>query len=329
MFIMRHRRLVLGITLIAINAGLFAALVALTSGSSMREELVPYGWNAASIVRSVERRGDLNDNKWKYLMLLMVGAEAAERHRGRLTYIDQALSRFTSSPLRVVLVTDQRTAANLRLKNVVTVDDGSYDIHRAFRIVPYHNHGGIAVIDRNERVDFRSFNVPRADESRQLLEKYATGTIEYAMTDAAVSDLFPIGGMLPLEGLTSVATGTATSQREAFADGDLVVIFAASCAECQVGTYLNTLEELVSRDRGANRFAFVFDLSLQSSALKQRISASPMLRRSYLASVTRGPATGYDTRSHALDAPVVIALSDGGRIARVLSLTQFELASVQ
>src|SRR5262245_57422675 len=227
--------------LIAANILLLVGLSTMTTNRVPREVLVPFGHDASNVLSRLPADKDSSSPAWQYLMVLMVEDDAVTRNRGRLTFIDEVYRTLKGRQLRIVLATNRRSFDILKPGSIEFVDDGDGGVHRAFNVVPGHGHGGIAVLKRTGEVNFRDFSVPDVDQARQLVEKYATGTISYAVNTASLMELFPVGSTFPNLRLTSVATGRETDSASELIGRQRVVLFAAACGECQFRSHIATL----------------------------------------------------------------------------------------
>lgn len=246
----------------------------------------------------------------------------------RLRYLNVLHQRYASQGLKIVGVSDGTESQTKRLSEEAEiafplVSDEGFELHRAFRIHPAHQHGGVIVLDRQGRIDFYTLIFLHEDELRQLAEKYALGEISYNPIEAGLATRFKVGAPLPELSVSSIDGRKHLMLGKAQAADLALVIFNASCSSCQLAQFINELgsfQDKLSREHPYHRLVVVFTPNFDRAMLAAYQRAGALPGSTYL--LENGTFwSEYATRyNEAAIRPTVIMTGKSGEIVAVHSL---------
>jgi hypothetical protein len=223
--------------------------------------------------------------------LAFVGTDS-DRLRPRLRFLESMAQRYGNSAVKIAVVTESSrpTEADFRkqfdVPTLPVVHDVSADIQRELHIGANHRHGGIAVVSKSGTLEFRAASLLNDDQIRQLIEKYATGTVNYSAIDDTVSSQFVIGSTLPMWPVVSAASGASSTLKDvAGRRSTATVVLTAECATCQLTELGVAVNGLAASLKASNRAVLLLvNDSIPLATLQAHIKNHSLPAETYIVS---------------------------------------------
>jgi hypothetical protein len=313
--------------LIVLNLSLFGYLTWSYSRSAPPAvEVAPYGYQSSQLITTTRSLTPLADNNWSHLILIFAGNATIERHADKLAFLSDFADSLTSPSVRFAWVRPRGASSpSTWTKKIEEIPDRDDSLHRDFKVVPGHSHGALLVVDKTGRVDFRVPSIPQPDIIRQVVEKYAFGTISYDASTRAVAEFLPLGSKFPTVELQHVLRGDRVGTEGLLGQYDRIVLLTAACQECQFHQNLRRITALYTTTRRtpkSGRIVVLVDRGFNVSAVRHEIQAGRFPPDSYITSLRDLFGVSTNTRVPALEEPVVVTLNKAQRVRTLATLQE-------
>ncbi|MGI9107608.1 MAG: hypothetical protein ACR2G4_15325 [Pyrinomonadaceae bacterium] len=243
-------------------------------------------------------------------------------HLKSIKYADVLLQRYRSSGLQVFLVTDaqQPEVQALSEREVLSVPvlfDRSSLLRLLLRAPAHYEH--TFLITSDGQVIFSFAGAAPEDFTRQIVEKYVVGTIDYSRDQA--KQYYRIGEVLPDIRVAPVAGGTVQTLAPRNAE---IVLISARCTACQLHAYMQRYRELTNSKPGSKPRFLIFSRRFPRQELLTDLTEGGVAIDSvYLAREPLGDLDNeYRTKSGDAEMAVVVSVDAQGRIEHVQALDE-------
>ena len=243
-------------------------------------------------------------------------------HLKPIKYGNVLLQRYNSRGLRVFLVTDaQQNEVEIMVEREALTIPVLYDRNSVLRLLlrapDYYEH--TFLLTSEGKVVFSLAGAPSEDLTRQIVEKYVVGKIDYSHDSA--QQHYRIGETLPNIRVASVASGPVQDLAPRDAE---VVLISARCTSCQLHAYMQRYRELAGASTHSKpRFLVFSGRFSQQELLTDLTEGGVAIDRVYIAREPLGDLDSeYRTKSDDAELAVVVGVDAQGRIESVRSLDE-------
>jgi hypothetical protein len=213
------------------------------SADFKRENLPPYDLQLQALPEGLfaQLKPD-----WRLLLLSVINVNRPDL---KLHYMDVLYRKYRDHGLEIISVHEgtpqqvQNIKQQFRLSFPVLNDANKY-VQRAVGIDASHSHGGIVVIDSNLRVKFSSYQIPKEDDLRILVEKHLLNHVDYAYHNPQPYDFFRPGNRIPTLQVQSLNSNSVDALESKDLAGKRLAVFLADCAPCKLANYIKQLADL-------------------------------------------------------------------------------------
>ncbi len=299
-----------------------ARVIILANGETPLE----YGDRIApnALRHALEQVGRHNDLNQQSHLLFYFMRPSHFSHLKSIKYGDVLLQRYHSRGLQVFLVTDAQqqevqTLVEREALSMPVLYDRNSVLRLLLRAPDYYEHTYLLTSDG--KVVFSLAGAPSEDLTRQIVEKYVVGTIDYSRDSA--KQHYRVGATLPDIRVASVAGGPA--QMLAPRDAEVVLI-SARCTACQLHAYVQRYRELTNSSvHSKTRFLVFSGRFSRQELLTDLTEGGVAIDRVYLAREPLGDFDNeYRTKSDDAELAVVVSVDAQGRIESVRSLDELK-----
>jgi hypothetical protein len=230
----KPRRWLNPFVLISLNAAA-AGIIAYhwsASANAISEEPIPVGGAIPS--SALEPLYHALPGEWTHAVVLFKANRSPER-----AYVDGLRDALGLSTVRLLKVDDSGIRGSASTRDAGP--RGTAAIRRGLHVPAGHEHDSTVIVARDGHVVFWLASGVSDDELRLLTERYGRGYVDLAPRESRIAERFEIGAGWPwMEARTFEAAPKPLHALRAAT----VVIFAAGCASCELGSYLIRLREL-------------------------------------------------------------------------------------
>lgn len=289
--------------------------------------LLPYDYQINELPKDILNNIDPN---WKLILLTAIDPETPS---DKLYYLDILSRKYKDRGLEVVIIHNRKSQQDSDIKNrfrlsFPVISDDSSNLKNFFHIGIGSSKEGVIIIssDKDKRVKFSDFRVPKEDETRILVEKYLNdGRIDYSYYTPKPLEFFRRGQSIPPIKLKALDN----SEEQVFESGDFrgktLILFLADCSSCKLPGYVKRLAEL-EKDKALTNDSLIaiFPSSVPIEKLKAQVSGETVSSKIY---ILRGDVQNLQdeaaTRSQTSGTePLLIQFDKRGIVSLVSKLNQ-------
>jgi peroxiredoxin len=212
------------------------------------EHLYQYGHQFQMLPKQIAGLSEVAEKDWKVLLVAIINQQNPSP---RLQYLEALHQKLRGQGLRIVGVQagisangeDPRRRFSLSFPIVM---DSDSRIQSEFHMYGSHSHShdGLFILTSELQVRFSSFQIPKEDHLRMLVEKYLLGSIDYSYHGSPLRELFSRGKRAPLLTVRALTSNKVTRLKMDEIKGKKIVLLLSDCATCQVEGYIKQLGKL-------------------------------------------------------------------------------------
>jgi hypothetical protein len=218
------------------------------------ERLYQYGYQFQRLPKQIAELPGVAEKDWQ---LLVVATINQQKPSPRLRYLEALHQQLRGQGLRVVGVQagtssdGENTRRQFGFSFPIVIDSDSR-LQSEFHVYgsPSHSHDGLFILTSDLRVRFSSFQIPKEDYLRMLIEKYLLGEIDYSYHGSPLRDLFARGKRVPPLTVRALNSNKVTKLNINETKGKKIALLLSDCATCQVEGYAEQLGNLQQAENG-------------------------------------------------------------------------------
>lgn len=290
-------------TLLIVNGILLVGLVWLGSRTDFKEDVSAYGHDATSVRRQLVARGAFESEDSNPAFLILAGSAAPAEFNALISYFGRLVSSHPGRVTPVLIIASDMPRPKFQAFPYAIVVDEDHSLHRALGVDANHSHGAMVVLSSTGYVEFGRVGLPTRDEMRQLIEKYSLGRIAYDAFTRRSVELLHHDKTFPNISLIHLVTAKSVDARDALPAATDVVVFSASCPDCQLSIYLDQVQHLQSK-----KLVYIFDVSFSRVQLARLVMSGHLPNEVYLAPLRELLGAADETRTPDLERPLYLVM---------------------